>query len=414
VRSAWACLIAGSSGYDPLEQSPEYFDHLRGTHDASRLHLATVRGAGGAIAGVVPLRVASSSLKFEWSGHVVARSRARELRVLGSVPLLPADPLLHDSLFAALDIGFEDCPVIAMRSVPAESFLWRYIHESRYIQENLLVYIMYGVRGCHTMRLPPTMGAYWAKFDAKRRYNLKRQAKLLRERFGGLLELRRFDSPDQIEDLIDLITPAGGFAGLKNWNGETVAIDRRQAESLADRGLLLIYLVIGAGRPCAAMMGMKYRGVYYVESIPRDRSLDRFSPGVTAVQLSIEDLLHQTSIRKIDMGYGEPAYRHHSTNAVEPRACLLLFRKTLANRVLRRNHAMFESAVNLAKACIGRSSRPDLPESVPPSGAAVSHGRVDLVASGEEARPEASGSIDISRGSRVPSRIGSSNDPGRG
>jgi hypothetical protein len=216
---------------------------------------------------------------------------------------------------------------------------------------------MHGVRGCHVIPLPATVDAYWAKFGAKRRYNLRRQARIFRDHFGGRLELRRFDSPHQIGELIDLMTPTGTFDGLRSWNGKDVTTDRRQTESLADRGLLLIYLLIGAGRPCAALMGLKYRGVYYVDAIPRDRGLDRFSPGVTAVQLAIEDLIRHTSIRKIDMGYGTPAYRHSSTNVTEPRASLLLLRRTLANRLLRRTHATFNSLLDLSRACLGRSAR---------------------------------------------------------
>jgi CelD/BcsL family acetyltransferase involved in cellulose biosynthesis len=350
-------LVAKSSDTELVLRSPEFLDHLLGTHEPSGFHLATIRDADGSILGVVPLRVARSCLAFDVAGHVLAGSRSNQVQILGSVPLQPADPLLHDSLFAALDVGFEDCQAIAMSGVPTASFLWHHVHQSRYLKERFLPYAMHGVRECHFIPLPATAGAYWAKFSAKRRYNFKRQTRMLRDRFGGRLELRRFDSPHQIGDLIDLMTPTVKFAGLRSWNGKAVTIDRREAESLADRGLLLIYLVIGAGRPCAALMGLKYQGVYYVDEIPRDHSLDRFSPGATAVQLAIEDLIQHTSIRKIDMGSGTPAYRHSSTNVTEPRASLLLLRRTLANRLLARTHAMFNSLLDVGRACIERSAR---------------------------------------------------------
>jgi hypothetical protein len=357
VRSAWVDLVARGPDTELLLKSPEFLDHLLGTSDPSGLHLATIRDAGGAVLGVVPLRVKRSGLRFDIAGHVLAEGRSSVVEILGSVPLLPPDPSLHDSLFAALDLGFEDCQVIAMSGVPTASFLWHHVHESRYVGEHFLPYAMHGVRGCHVIPLPATVDAYWGKFGAKRRYNLKRQTRILRVHFGDRLELRRFDSPHQVGDLIDLMTPTGKFAGLRSLDGKAVTMDRRHAESLADRGLLLIYLVIGAGRPCAALMGLKYRGIYYVDGIPRDRSLDRFSPGVTVVQLAIEDLIHHTPIRKIDMSYGAPAYRHSSTNVTEPRASLLLFRRTLANRLLRRTHATFNWLLDVGRVCIGRSAR---------------------------------------------------------
>src|SRR5262249_39839955 len=160
-----------------------------------------------------------------------------------------------------------------------------------FLNQHFYPYVICGIRDCHVVPLPANLDAYWSKFSAKKRYNLRRQERMLRDHFGGRLKLRRFDSPHQVGDLVDLMTPAAEFAGLKSWNGEAITIERRQAESLAERGLLLIYLAIGAGRPVAALMGSKYRGVYYLHRIHRDRGLDRFSPGETAVQLAIEDLI---------------------------------------------------------------------------------------------------------------------------
>ncbi len=357
VRYAWPRLIAGCSDAELLGKCPEFIDHLRSTHDPSQFYLAMVRDAVGSIAGLVPLRVACSSLRFDISGHVLAESRSRAVWILGSVPLLPADPVPHDLLFATLDQGFADCQVIAMPSVPTDSFLWHYVRESQFLKEKFLPYAMHGVRRCHIIPLPATVESYLAKFDAKRRYNLKRQTRILRDHFGGRLELRRFDSSHQVGDLVNLITPSGEFAGLWRWGpSKAMTIDRRETESLAAQGLILIYLLIGAGRPCAALTGLKYQGVYHLDGIPRDRSLDRFSPGSTALHLAIEDLIRSTSIRRIDMGFGSPAYPYSSTNVTEPRTSLLLFRSTLANRLLRVTHATFESLIDLGKTCIGKPS----------------------------------------------------------
>jgi hypothetical protein len=104
-------------------------------------------------------------------------------------------------------------------------------------------------------------------------------------------------------------------------------------------------------------MGLKYRGVYHVDSIPRGRTLDRFSPGSAAVQLAVEDLICNSPIQRIDMGFGSPAYSHSATNVIEPRANLLLFRRTLSNRLRRLTHATFESLIDLGKTKIGTPSR---------------------------------------------------------
>jgi hypothetical protein len=90
---------------------------------------------------------------------------------------MPSDPVLHDRLYATIDDSFPECEAIAMPSVPAESFLWRYCLGSRSIKRHFLVYIPYGKRLCHTMSLAATFEQYLAKLSAKKRYNLNRQVR---------------------------------------------------------------------------------------------------------------------------------------------------------------------------------------------------------------------------------------------
>ena len=359
VRCAWVKLIGCASDAGRLGKSPEFVDHLRKINDPSRFHLVTLRDDSGTICGVVPLCLSGSGLKFEVSGRVLAESRLRAVRILGSVPLLPADPVAHDLFFAALQQEFSGCQAISMESVPTSSFLWGYVRESKYLKAKFISYAMHGVRMCHVIPLPATVEAYFANFSAKRRYNVRRQTRILRDHFRGRLELRIVDSPHQIGDLCNALTPKGEFAGLRCWGqSRTLTIDCREAESLAAKGLLLIYLLMGAGRPCAALVGLKYEGVYYVDSIPRDRSLDRFSPGSTAVNVAIEEMIRNASICRVDLGFGSPTYPHSATNATEPRARLLLFRKSLLNRLRRFTHATFEKLVDVGKTHIGTPSHP--------------------------------------------------------
>jgi hypothetical protein len=356
VRSAWSSMIAGNSNAKLIGQSPEFIDHLRSIQVPSRLCLALIRDSAGSICSVVPLVSARWGLRFDISGHTLAERRLSALRIQGSVPRLPPDPDLHDQLFAAFDQGFADCQVIVMPSVPTDSFLWSYIRNSQFLKGRFIPYVLHGVRPCHVIPLPETVEGYLAKFKAKKRYNLKRQVRILRQHFGGRLELRRIDSPREVRDLFKWITPPGELAGLTRWGeSKSMTIDRREVESLATRGLLLMYLMIGAGRPCAAVVGMQYGGVYYVDSIPRNFSFDRFSPGSTTLHLAIEDLIRHTSIRRIDLGFGSPAYSHCSTNIVEPRASILLFRRTLGNQLLRITHGTFDSLIDVGKSFLAHS-----------------------------------------------------------
>jgi CelD/BcsL family acetyltransferase involved in cellulose biosynthesis len=79
-----------------------------------------------------------------------------------------------------------------------------------------------------------------------------------------------------------------------------------------------------------------------------DDSRAAFSPGSTLLFLLIEDLIRQGSTL-IDFGYGEPAYRHGSTNVLVERGTILLLRKTFANRLYQVGHATFRSVIKLLK-----------------------------------------------------------------
>jgi CelD/BcsL family acetyltransferase involved in cellulose biosynthesis len=350
VLATWARLITECSYAGRLEKSPEFLAHLRSTYDSSQYHLVTIRDGVGSIVGIVPLRVRHSGLWFQVKEHALQESQSRAVSILGGLPLLPADPVLHDRLFEALYEWFPSCDCIAMRGVPTASFLWHQMHRSRFLKSRFILYPIEGIRGCHMVPLPESVQAYHSSLSAKRRYNLRRQARLLRGPCAGQLELRRFDSAHQVDDLVRIINGTREHRGLRTWGSSVpLTIDRAELESLAGRGLLLIYVLIGAGRPCAALMGRQYRGVYYLLATPRDRSLDRFSPGSTAFHLVIEDLISNTQIRRIDLGFGEPAHPYTSTNIVEPRASLLLMRKTLANRLRRETHVLFRFAIDCVK-----------------------------------------------------------------
>jgi hypothetical protein len=57
------------------------------------------------------------------------------------------------------------------------------------------------------------------------------------------------------------------------------------------------------------------------------------------------------------MGLGSPAYSYSATDVTEPRARLILLRKTLSNRLRRLTYATFESFIDLGKTLMGTSPR---------------------------------------------------------
>jgi CelD/BcsL family acetyltransferase involved in cellulose biosynthesis len=356
TRCAWESLISSAKNVGTLAESPPYFDLLHDSGEPGRLALAQVRNGTGAIVGIVPLLVEPVFLRFDLSGYVLAETGSKGVTILGSLALLPPRPSVYNLFFKKLSEEFPDCGMIALKGVSTTTPFWDYLQQSRWLREVFDVYLPDAVRYCHMIPLPASYDLYVSRFNAKRRYNMRRQRRLLRDHGAGRLELERFDSTEQLPELIEIVRELGGVVaparrGLMQSPYAPLVSDV-ELKGLAKRGLLLSYVLSHGGRPCAAALGMVHGRIYYLNSLLRDRTLDRFSPGTTLLDLLVEDLIHRGAVDLIDFGFGEPCYRHSATNVTEARAPVLLMRPTTPNRIRRRAHSAFKGFVEGVKAVV--------------------------------------------------------------
>jgi hypothetical protein len=346
MRGAWESLIRTSNDAGAFEKSPPYFDHLLETRPAGALALVSVRDGLDAIVGVVPLLMGRLALRFDIAGRVLGETGSSGVRILGGLPLLPSGPMMYDLLLEILSRSFPDCGMIGMYGISTEGPLWRYLQHSRSLRDMFDVHVPDGIQLCHTIPLPPSFQGYLGRFKAKKRYNLLRQVRRLREHGGGALELRRIESrhhiPDFVRDMKALDESAWPPGRRRPFYAPVV--DGAEFARLADRGLLLCHVLYCGGRPCAGTFGMIYQRRHNLHAFLRDHRLNQFSPGTTLLHLVVEDLIRRGSVDLIDLGFGEPHYTHWSTNILEPRATVFLLRKTLANRTRRWGHSVFKAA----------------------------------------------------------------------
>jgi hypothetical protein len=210
----------------------------------------------------------------------------------------------------------------------------------------------------HVLRLPPTFEEYLARYPAKKRYNLRRQARLLREQGEGRLDLHRIESPDRVPFLLEAEAwmrplpsrarvPGAGLAG-GTWRPEEVL-------DLAGRGLLRGYVLMCGDDPVGVIKGVQYGRTYSVMDTVYREDHAALSPGTTALFLAIEDLLQNRPVETIDFGFGKPRQRLHPCNVTLEMVSVLLMKKTFPNRIRRRCHAAFWSALDLMKGLRGRA-----------------------------------------------------------
>jgi CelD/BcsL family acetyltransferase involved in cellulose biosynthesis len=357
-RAEWVRLLRARTNHDALYQSPEFFEHLHATASPESLSMLSVRATDGSLVGAVPLQIVCWPLTFSLSDRLVGKANLRTVVILGSQPLIPSDPGLHGQLLATISATFRDCDAIAMSSVPVDSFLWRYCHEAPAVRRDFLIYVPNGKQICHTIPLPATFDDYLAKLGTKKRYNLRRQVRRLCESASGALTLRRIESPGDIPALIEAMK---SLRCRLPWDHHAARLDDvgvlRKVTDLAARGMLLSYLLVSNGRPCAVAIGMQGNGVYRLNEMGHDDSLASLSPGSTLLFMMIEDLIGH-GLALIDLGWGEPVYRHSSTNVYVERGMIFLLRRTLANRVRRRGHETMRALNGLLRQ-VRRSLRAD-------------------------------------------------------
>src|SRR5262249_35052794 len=165
--------------------------------------------------------------------------------------------------------------------------LWQYLQHSRSLRDMFDVYVPNGIQLGHTIPLPPSFQEYLGRFKAKKRYNLLRQVRQLREHGGGALELRRREAPPDVLDFVRDMKALDESAWPPGRRRRFYAhvVDGTEFARLADRGLLLCHVLYCGGRPCAGSIGMIYQRRHYLRAFLRDHRLDRFSPGATLLHL---------------------------------------------------------------------------------------------------------------------------------
>ena len=148
------------------------------------------------------------------------------------------------------------------------------------------------------------------RFSRKHRYNMRRADRLLVDRFGGDVALRRFEKPAQIEEL------AAGAAQITACTYQAAlgagAVDTTLHRDLlrieADHGRLRSYWLECEGRPIAFQIAVVYGDVYNLLSTAFLPQYAAVSPGQVLLVRVIQDLC-ESKIGWIDYGFGDSPYK---------------------------------------------------------------------------------------------------------
>src|SRR5262249_6134524 len=124
---------------------------------------------------------------------------------------------------------------------------------------------------------------------------------------------------------------------------------RTQLEDLAERNLLRAYWLGSHQRAYAYEIGFRHENVYHFEQTAFDTAMARYSPGKVLLYLIIQDLIARTKVRLVSFGPGASAYKQDAGNFGFETASVVLFRKTLRNRVRKAAYVNYERLLRLPK-----------------------------------------------------------------
>ncbi len=353
LRRPWELL---SSSRNAINQSPKYFDYLLDSNRDGRLDVLTVRNKRTEeIVGVVPIKVWDYRLQFTFRARAFFEIERRSISILGSEPIIPENPDAFDELFLAFVRHFPESQVIYIDAVPAISYVWQHLQTSQTIRSLYHILIVDGFREWHSVPLPQSIDEYYKRLTRKKRYNLMRQERLLQSHSGHLLRLITINKEDDLQYLFEAIDR------LPTERKYNFVFSRQEYVLLARHGLLHCYVLRSGEDIIGMLLGTKAGKTFKIDRLVHDPSLNRFSPGTTLWQLVLKDLIGNREFTTVDFGYGLPAYRHSSTNVIEQKGRILLFRRSIANRCLILAYSWYSSVVKFVTNKLGRGSRPHVP-----------------------------------------------------
>jgi len=340
----WQALLAASSSPERIYQTPAYFAYALANGMAGAELFTVSESGSGRLVGVVPVLERAHSLDFHAGARRLAALSMPSVVVLGSAPLLPPNAALWRQLCRFLLARYPHCQAVSLTALPADA-AWRPLLRA----PATLRHVLHGWRDCHTVPLAAGYAAFLAQLGSKRRYNLKRQLRILEEQRGALT-LHTITEPRQMPVLSAALAALSTPQQRRQWLSDASLL------SLAERGLLLCYVLHCEELPAALILALTDGRVLHVNNILHDSALAQLSAGTAILFMAMEDAC-QRGLHALDFGYGSPAHSYQSTNVTQRRGHVLLLRANLRNYLGSVAHRLWCAAVEWARTTNARRWR---------------------------------------------------------
>jgi hypothetical protein len=350
ISDKWRQSVSASTNLRIAQQTPEWLEYQ--SDYTGGFGLCVARNAAGEIIGLTPFIKTDWSLKFSVRNTALYACKLGSITLAGNAPLTSTEPDALPLLFRTLADETRYNAIVLPGVALTSDFRASLDRLTSSPDSPWFLYQPWPLDRYHCIQMPESFDAYMAKFDAKARYNLNREVRLLKKRGGDSLELERIDRPEQIRAFLE----EAGMVAANSWKRFLVGRPLDQSAdrltfltSMASQGTLRSYVLKCGGVPCAYVIGFQMNGIFHFFETSYDEQWSTFSAGKVNLFLIVKDMFAHNTPRVFYLGTGGASYKNWFQNSMDFEATLLILRKTAINRLRVAAHRGFRSLIGSAK-----------------------------------------------------------------
>lgn len=209
----------------------------------------------------------------------------------------------------------------------------------------------------HFIDLSIGFDAYEASLSANTRSGMRRKRRKLAEASGGTLDVRRYETPDELADFHRVSSQLSKLTYQQRLLGGGLPDDDRFLGDMyagAAAGTVRAWLLYLADEPAAYLYLTIVNGVVRYDHVGHDPAFADLSPGGVLQMEALRDLFNEGNLRLFDFTEGDGQHkRQFATGGI---ACIdmLLLRPTLANRLTTTALGGFDRTMAIGKVATNR------------------------------------------------------------
>jgi hypothetical protein len=352
IEAAWLRLLDQAAGTLDVFRSPQWFRVLRADGN-SDLAVAIGRDARGAIVGLCPLERRGTDLSVYARGRQLWKTEKRLAWVLGEEPLGRFESGVLAALLREVRRAWDGCDGFGVIAHQGDSSLSAALATTAKRSWSITATPV-NTLPFHVLDVPGTFEQYLAQHSAKRRYNFRRELRLLAEGVGpvALLPVKTPTEVLQADRLMADAQNAATTSADAEFCRSTRRLFGRRSQLAAAAGLYCAYVLRCGVRVVAVIWGLEFRGDFVVRALATNPQFRPLSAGSVANHQFLRALTDRPASerpRRVVYGYGAISAPHYRVNQQRVHTeCRFLFGGGLV-RAGERFRGLLRSALAISK-----------------------------------------------------------------